>query len=143
MISSLKITLSSFLRNLFYHEIIASCQSDLEFCMDCCCTFYDIVILQNDLITKKVIFDYLGVVSLTLYKIISQNTQCRKPHLWWFFQAETLYVCPKHGLAWLWAHVKKFQLEILITRTILQHRNFERMSWRARETLEKQSPVYW
>ena len=48
------------------------------------------------------------------------------------------FVCvPK---AWLWAHIQSFSLKFWSQALFLQYTNFERIFWRARETLVKQPP---
>ena len=69
-------------------------------------------------------------VSRALQNNLAKINICRKSHLWWEFQAETLHVCPKRVFS------LKFSWEV----RFLQYTNFERMFWRARETLVKQPP---
>ena len=85
----------------------------------------------------------LGVVSLTfreLSKIISRKyitpeiTFTARISSWNFVRV------PK---AWLWAHVQSFSLKFSSRVLFLQCTNFERIFWRARETLVKQSPGPW
>ena len=58
---------------------------------------------------------------------------CQKSQLLGEFQAETLYVCPKHNFSF------KFSSEV----RFLLCTNFERIIWRARETLAKHTQTPW
>ena len=79
-----------------------------------------------------------GVVSLTFHelsKIISRKYTM--PEITFTVRIPSWsFVCvPK---AWLWAHVQSFSLKFSLEIRFLQYTNFERISWRARETLVKQ-----
>ena len=60
-------------------------------------------------------------ISRALQNKNNENTQCQKSHLWWEFQAETLYVCPKLGFG----HTYKVHLEILIRNMISAIHKFQ------------------
>ena len=82
----------------------------------------------------------LGVVSLTFHelsKIISRKYTM--PEITFTVRVSSWnFVCvPK---AWLWTHVQSFSLKFSSEVRFLQYTNFERISWRVRETLVKQPP---
>ena len=82
----------------------------------------------------------LGVVSLTfreLSKIISRKYTTPKITFTVRISSWKFVRVPK---AWPWAHVQSFSLKFSEEVQLLQCTNFERMSWRARETLVKQPP---
>ena len=84
--------------------------------------------------------DALGVVSLTfreLSKIISRKYTTQEITFMIRISNWNFVRVPK---AWLWAHVQSFILKFWSQALILQYTNFERIFWRARETLVKQPP---
>ena len=89
----------------------------------------------------------LGVVSLTfceLSKIISRRYTMPEMTFMVRISSWNFVRVPK---AWLWAHVQSFSLKFSLQVWFLQYTSFERIFWRARETLVKQppgfEPMYW
>ena len=81
-----------------------------------------------------------GVVSLTfreLSKIISRKYTTPEITFTVRISSWNFVRVPK---AWLWAHVQSFSLKFSSQVLFLQYTNFERIFWRARETLVKQPP---
>ena len=64
-----------------------------------------------------------------------ENTQCQKSHLWWEFQAKTLYMCPKPWCT-------KFQLEILIRNTISAIHKFRENILESSRNVSETTPRY-
>ena len=69
-------------------------------------------------------------------KYYRENTQQQKSHLWWEFQSENLYVCPKQGFG----HTYKVSAWNSHHKYYLCNTQILRIFWRARETLVKQPP---
>ena len=82
-----------------------------------------------------------GVVSLTfreLSKIISRKSTMLEITFRVRISSRNFVCVPK---AWLWAYIQSFSLTFSQEVRFLRYTNYERIFWRARETLVKQPPV--